>query len=450
MKIFFVPYYFYIHYDLFNDLKNKFNKNVKSFLLYIPNMLAKNELATYNKKKFKKDNFNYIKFNLLKFNLGLKLLSHFLQGICFYINYYKLKKLFKHEKPNAVVIGSNLGGIYIRLIQKICYAMSIPVFSYWDSKQFVDPVCPYKLKYFPKFLKKVFFMEDILNWAFNNKYTDNILFLTANNKTKMQLMGFGVDENRITVSGHLKYDIAYHQLRKESKADIKKDTIVVVTEVIHEVLGIDFLKTYVNVLSKILRSVSFKMKVVIKFHPRETESTKNIYREAFVQNNNCIYVEKMDVHDLYEDALFAVGMYSQILETALLLKIPVLVLNLTKESKYSIYKYSSSCSEYSSTSLNLRSEYPGFAEYSESNLLAHEDKYNELICTDECNFKLKIDKLINDASFYDRAKDLIQDWVNENVFEFNGENIKKAAANILLQTEKYYSYEKVVLQETTI
>ncbi len=404
MKILFLSYYYYIQYIPFKQvIKELLNEGVDAKLLYISNISPKDERKFYNPQRFRQDDIPFIEFKLYRFALENKFFRPLLQIMQFFRNRWRLKNLLKKLQPDGIVIGSHLGGIYIRLIQILCDEMKIPITSMWLTEdKIVQEIS------IPILLPLPWLLRDILKWKSYNKHTQKHLFIVTGDTLKKHLMKMGVEKEQIIITGNPSHDEIYECIGKPKHIledlDLKEREkyIVLLTEVIHEIFGIDYLKRLVKVLKSAFCRLPPYIKVVIKFHPRETKKTKNIFRDALQGSRYC-YFENADLVCLLSGAEISIGHFTKALETSFVVGTPVLSINFLRNEEYSLYKGGNKILE----------------------------------CLSPQEFEEKLISFFMDKSFYQKAKLIEKKWLEDNIYTIDGKSTYRVVDAILAHVNNF-------------
>jgi hypothetical protein len=329
--IIFIPHYYYLHYETFNKVKNcLLKKGVESYLLFIPKASGIDETETFNESRFLKDNFKYKKIHISKIISQRK--PSIIQRLFQYINIGKdldnISNFIKDSNPSSVIIGSHLGGIYIRHIQVICSRLNIPVYSIWINFEHSEHL---QLDYINRkydFILRHTPLKNIYKWNVKNSFSSNNTFFASGKKAYNQLLSFGFNEHNVNILPMSRLINRYEFTINEPN----KNGILIISEVIHEVLGVEFTKSYIKDIAECCSNLN--LHVLIKFHPRETDKTKEIYLNELPFAE---VIEEISIEHQLSRVKLAIGMYSKFLETLMVNNIPVISYNPTNRKEYSIF-----------------------------------------------------------------------------------------------------------------
>jgi len=182
---------------------------------------------------------------------------------------------------------------------------------------------------------------------------------------------------------------------KNQKPETKERYMVFLTEVIHETSGIDYLKDLLNILRSAFDKLPSDVRVVVKFHPRETGETKKIFKENF-PGKRYSFLENAGLFPLLRSAQLSIGHYSKALETSFLAGTPVLSINFGGSEQYSLYG---------------------------------KDKTME--CKTPQEFEKKLMLFFSEDYYRKKAKESIKSYIKENVCAMDGNNTRRATKAIL-------------------
>lgn len=338
MDVLFVPFYYHIQYRRFQLLEQRLRANgLTSTLWYIPNISAMDQSNLFGIEQFKRDQFSYRQFLCLPRPIKWPILRQLIQVVLLGIDYFRMKKALKKMNPKVVVIGSHLGGLYIRLLQKICDELKIPVFSLWANHELKTPTK--KTSGWRAWLGKVFPLNLFFNWGSLGAYPHNLTFLAVSKVILTQILAWGALEEQVQLIGDPMFDS--HQNVVSLSPSFKQGhpiRILLVTEVVHEVLGIDYLQSFVQDLATGLQTIQVPFEIKIKFHPRETKHTKQIFTQGLSAFTIHPEEETVSLDKSLDGIDFCLGMYSQFLQHALGKGKPVVVYNPTNNPVYSVYQ----------------------------------------------------------------------------------------------------------------
>jgi len=399
VKILFVPYYYYLQYIPFKmTIKELLGRGIDAEILYIPNMAPKDESQNYNPQRFIQDEVPFTIFWLRRFPKLARPFSYLFQIVQFYRNAQRLLRTIKKINPAAIVIGSHLGGVYIRVLQKYCYERSIPIISMWITEDSLR-----NSMLMPRWFPVTKSVRNIIEWKPHNKYTQNNLFSVSGNALKRHLVNMGIEKEQVIVTGNPAHDVicdTFSENRNillDQGLVMKGRYIVLLTEVIHEIYDLTYLNQLLEVLKDAFNLLPGDIKVVVKYHPRETNETKNIHKEK-LHGSRYVFIEDIDLITLSRDAAISIGHFSKALESSFIVGTPVLSINLFNNEAHSIYGYSG--------------------------------KLMECVSPKEVSEKLL--QFFEDEAFYNYAHTVTQEWCKDNVNKLDGKSASRVA-NVILK-----------------
>lgn len=410
MKILFLPYYYYISYEPFKaTILEIIKRGVNAKLLHIPNISPRDERGIYNCERFMRDGVPFIEFTLTRFSCRNILCRIPLQGLQFLLNQQKMRNLLRDLDPDGLVIGSHLGGIYVRLAQILCKELGIPIVSLWvTDDKIIEKRDAVKRPPVPRLIKSV------LDWQPNNEYTESSRFLVTGSVLRNHLMRQGIRKDQIVITGNPSHDEIWKGMgcRQNPRSMLEfaggQRYIVLLTEVIQELFGLKYLEALIRCIRKAFDKLPRDIRLAIKFHPRESEDSKAIFRMEF-SGERISYFEDVELAYLLSGAELAIGHHTKALETAFIVGTPVLSINLAKNEELSLYK---NC-----------------------------DRIMECFTQDEVEDKLV--RFFADESFRKKGECARLTWLKYNICAMDGRNSRRAADAITSFVEKFTNVSRI-------
>lgn len=397
MRIFFFPYYYYLQYDPFFPVIKHLNAaGIDAQLVYISNISPKDETSIYQPERFCRDGIPFQEFRLQRLRRTNDRPAPLSQLPQYLLNFYRLKAFIRRMKPDEVVIGSHLGGIYIRALQIICHQLQIFCFCFWGIE-----VKGTNSTRVPVWMPIPHLIKSTLHWPPDNAYTRNHRFGVSGNALKRHLMEKGISESQIVVTGNPAHD-AIQRVSKQDTCRVMPDRkmdrghIIFLSEVIQEIFGLDYLERLLKSLGAACDELPVDIKVVVKFHPRETLQTRALHRDILT-GDRYTFCETTDLADLIRRAALSIGCFTKALETSFILGVPVLSINFTGKNEYSII-------------------YPT-------------DKRME--CANPDELKTKLAAFFGDPEFRKTAHEVMTEWLAENVYALDGRSTQRMADAII-------------------
>jgi len=357
-KVFFFPYYFYQQYEPFRQVITSLRHlNVNAYMICM-HCKSFDESKEFGPKRMKHDKCPFKMLPLC--NIGRKktnLLSKFIQFFGFLINCNKIKKFLRAEQPDLIVVGSDLGGIYIRFIINTCQLLHIPVLimvSVNSKLAFnnINSDTETKIPFVIQFLFRLFGLEQL--FFFNNKiigsYSQETKIIVASKNIQNQLIKKGISKNRIFIKGIPIYDKIYKLIKNRQKTKTKIynylginsncHLVVYCTQMINLVYGEKYSKRINKLLFQVFEKLPNECKIVIKLHPRESAKNIAIFSKIFA-NNRYRIVRNINTYQLLQAADLVISHFSATLSDAILLETPVLSINILNDQTRTLFSSSS-------------------------------------------------------------------------------------------------------------
>lgn len=404
MKVLFFPQFYFMQYIPFsNTIRKLLEQGVDAKLIHIPNISELDESNEYNPNRYNRDSVPYINFSLWRPAKNVSgLLQLMLQLVQFKINSLRLLFFLKNQTPDVVVIGSHLGQMYIRQLQVFCAQLNISVVCLWHTFSTID-----ESRQIPPLISYLFGIQNVVNWEFANKYTNNHHFLVTGDSLRDHLINYGIKEDQIQVTGNPQYDDIYYQIH-ENRDDWKQliqnvggKYIVVLTEVIQDVFGLEYLKDLLGKLKEIFGELPKSIKIVIKFHPREPTEIKSLYRAIFLRKRY-FFSELANTALLLRHAELSIGHFTAAAEVSLAVGTPFFSINIMGNNHPSFFS-----KEYQDLEFN---------------------SYNQL--------KEAIIRYIQMDNLRWNIKTLVHFWCEENIMPIDGKSSARVADVIVYTGEK--------------
>jgi hypothetical protein len=361
MKVFFIAQYKYLHYQPYLRLIKELRcKGIRGYFVNLKNMnfVTKYDEEKYNKSLFRKDGVPFKEVELFanefsnsttlsRFLLPYLLKKRKLAAIRFLqisLSRLKLYGFFFVQRPKLVVIGSDLGGVYIRIIQDCCRKLKIKVLilnthpNRPNMKDAEYSIPPRRLKLIRKFNleKTLYFPKRTIG-----SYLLDSAVAVPGEVVKGHLVEQGINPDRIFITGNPVHDGLY-ELVANNEVDIAKEEahhgqdaskklIVYFSSLAHEKYDVDYLKSVNGLIKKEWGNSGTRL--IIKFHPREDDQSKQLYVKTFGTKHVKYEANEFDSMALLAMAdIVITDTGSSILPQAMLLRKRCLVLNLMKDS----------------------------------------------------------------------------------------------------------------------
>jgi hypothetical protein len=328
VKVLFVPYYFYIQYPVFKPvICCLLDQGVDARLLVIPRISPRDESEEFGTDRFQRDCVPYSVAEILRPDVGVQFVLP-VRLLNFIRNAYRLYQLLRRERPSALVIGSHHGGIYIRVLQILSSWLNIKVYSL-----FTIAVRPNRLTVASTPIRAL--LDPLVTcafWPLANRYVARVQFLVPGEALCRFLLDEGISRESISVVGNPAHDALVRARRQFGEGDL---VVVLVTEVIQERYGQQYLKTLLEMLRSIFESVP-SLKVRVRYHPREPEAVVLAYKQA-LQGRQFDHRPSEPLEMSLAGALASIGHFSGALDASIILGIPVIALSSFAEKSRRFY-----------------------------------------------------------------------------------------------------------------
>ena len=318
-EILIIPYYLYTHFSIYQNLLKNISLQNKIELLYYS---FNRNLDKLNYPYL--DKLNHTKINLIKTSSQTNVFLSIIKIPVHLINILIIQLAILLRRPKLIILGSDLGGFYIRVLQYLnqnCKFLVIQStkFLKTERREEIEPKFKWPIKNLIYFLKldKLIFHSNDTPGSFNERAivacqtTD---YFTAISKYNRNVFIYDYQEAISTNEGFDLINI--------------EETIVLYTEALHEVTtGIDFNSVYKQIIDQLLEVKKLTGKnIAIKYHPRESRPLVSYIRKEFgdlYEFNSSIPGE-----NIVSTCLINLAFESAILEISKILGKPYLELNL--------------------------------------------------------------------------------------------------------------------------
>jgi len=355
MTVLFAPYYFYLHYESFRRVAASLNRSgIDAAILHMP-CNTFNENRSFGMERMRADGCPVRQLHLC--DLGWKGSSSVARMSRFpnlLINRERIREFLDVESPRLVVVGSDLGGLYVRLLLSCCRQAGIQTMILASSASGPpanDSEAGQTISV-SRSVKAILQLLDLDHvalfdhWKIGSFNTEAPIAVPG--KTlKEELLRDGVSEDRLFITGDPAHD-AIFELKQEPVAQIRRQIcdqlewpessrlIVYCTEVIHEMLGREYLVRLNVLLAEVFAALPADFRVVVKLHPRETSETEALFKQAFRRDRYLIRRD-LDLLRLMRAAHLCIGHYSRTLIDSVLLGTPVACINLANDEKRMLF-----------------------------------------------------------------------------------------------------------------
>lgn len=352
MKVFFVPYYFYLHYESFRRVIGSLNRSgADAFLLYVPGNPFQDRLSS-ELDQIRRNGCPFLELPLRWMGWsgpGFLARSTRVPGLV--LNRKIIETFLRKGKPDLVVVGSDLGGVYIRLLLDACRRQQIPVMilatsfcgpSAADSVANNHPTIPGFAKLF---LRALGLGEVALfdHWLIGSFLTKAPIAVPGE-AVKKQLVAQGISPDRFFITGDPAHDRIFERLLEPAEElkravchrlgwSADRHLIVYCTEVIHELYGMAYLERINAWLAQTFDTLPPECGVLIKLHPREKPEIAARFGAAF-RGERYRIVADHDLHELLRVADLCIGHFSKAMVDAILMGVLVATIDLQNDESH--------------------------------------------------------------------------------------------------------------------
>jgi hypothetical protein len=355
MTVLLAPYYFYLHYEGFRRVATILNRlGIDSAILHMP-CSAINENHRFGLERIQADGCPVRHLRLCELGWrGPSMLARMSRFPDLLINRQRIKHFLAAERPRLVVVGSDLGGLYIRLLLSCCHEASVRTMILASSAS-GPPAIDSGGCHRPAVSRPVKATLRLLNldqvalfdqWKIGSFDTEAPIAVPGK-ALKEDLLRQGVSEDRVFITGDPAHDAIY-ELMQESTAQIRSEVcdrlswpaagklIVYCTEIIHEILGRKYLARLNGLLAGAFAALPADYRVVVKLHPRETLQTEALFRDEFRGERYSVRRD-LDLPRLLRAADLCIGHYSRTLIDAVMLGTPVVCINCAGDERRMLF-----------------------------------------------------------------------------------------------------------------
>jgi hypothetical protein len=355
MTVLFAPYYFYLHYESFRSVARSLNRSgIDSAILHMP-CNAFDEDHRFGIDRMLADGCPMRHLNLCQLGWkGSSTVARMSRFPNLLINRERVRNFLNAERPRLVVVGSDLGGLYIRLLLSCCREAGVQTMILASSASGPPAVDSEGGQTIPVSrsvkrilqwlnLDQVALFDDWKIGSFNTEASIAVPGATLRD----ELLRHGVSHDRVFLTGDPAHDAMY-ELMQQSTERIRSEfceglgwpvsghLIVYCTEVIHEMLGMEYLARLNSLLAQTFAGLPADCRVLIKLHPRETRQTEELFRRAF-RGYRYFVRRDLDLLRLMRAADLCIGHYSRTLIDSVMLGTPVVCINLAGDDKRMLF-----------------------------------------------------------------------------------------------------------------
>lgn len=262
-------------------------------------------------------------------------------------NYRKIRRWVEHNKPDLLIVTSDLGPQKVRFLMESAKLNQIPVVIFYsfdvpdgNNSTMSDMLCS-KLDRFSNVMAS-FVRANVREKEIVGSYNSSATICVVSESTRQKLVEKGIPPYRIKVVQAPVPMVDHEQVVKvREKLEVCSETKVVLffTECIECIYGMDYLTNLYSSLAGILAELAEQEDIlfVIKLHPRESKTSIDFVRNTFTGRHVRI-LDNYDVEELIAAADLSLAHFSKVLITAALMGKPFLSLNLLNDRKRTFIK----------------------------------------------------------------------------------------------------------------
>lgn len=344
MKVYFVPHYLYTHFQYFDTLKNALIEkkiSVKFFYVVTDKLVHDGNFEYLNRIHSN----NIIRPNLFITSNNSNIFYRVNKLIKHLINFIVLKNKLLKDLPDLVILGTDTGGISIRMVQHVCKKYNIPIVVaqsvlFLPTKERLELKSNYSnliLNFLDMLgFRKIFTYIGEIPGMY---YEDNYVFCIGDSSKRI-MEAFGKNPKYIYKIGNPFYDT----LKNKTNSNINKKllshnkftnnkVITYFTEMIQEVNGEDYFDKVNSVIKSVFDNLDFDITVIIKPHPRENE----YFIKKLINHFKGVryFVDlKTESNTLISESILSIAHNSTILFNALIINKPIISINFINNDSF--------------------------------------------------------------------------------------------------------------------
>ncbi len=328
-KILFIPNFLYLSVPYFENVMRELGDGYDMKIVRVssvdPAKLPHEQ--GYCDSYFKGRGLDYVDLRMVTDGSGPVKMTPFL-------NYSKIRKFVKEESPSLVIMATDLGDFYNRLLIDECRAsgaklmiMSFAGLPQGKNGPFYGVI--WRLFSFPdvpafRFLKARCAKGGV---ELGRNFTDAYI-CAFSEKDKDALISSGIDPKRIRVA-------VLPETESGKKEDIRNllripdghRTVTFFSQHLEKVFGQDYVNDFYQALKEQFHEVDNAV-LVIKLHPRELPATEEMIRRLYVGEKFRIVKNEADADALVRGSDLMLTHYSFVIAKAVMLNRPFLSINL--------------------------------------------------------------------------------------------------------------------------
>jgi len=355
MKVLFVPHYIYLHAESFCRVISRLNMMGCTAVMVVSSDSHGIEQSEYSKEQLQTRGCRIREESLPWLGwTGLGTLARLRQTPSLLNCRARIRGLLREERPDIVVVGSDLGRFHIRVLLDECERQRIAVLILTTASVAYGPTdngnesrrgvrWPVRLSLRLLSLQR----PALFDGSVIGTFAHSAKIAVPGEMCKARLQEQGIEEERVFVTGDPGYDRLF-EMRNEPENDFRSailarsrwpeesKLVMYCTEVIHEVYGYDYLETINVALSAAFDSLPAEYRVVVKLHPRETDDTRRSFARHF-SGGRYHTVVGGEVLPYLRSVELCVGHFSQVLMDAVLVGKPVVAINMQRDMQRSLF-----------------------------------------------------------------------------------------------------------------
>jgi len=355
MKVLFVPHYIYLHAESFCRVISHLNVMGCTAVMVVSSDSYGIERSEYSKEQLRTRGCRVRELNLPWLGwTGLGTLARLRQTPSLLNCRERIRRLLWQERPDVVVVGSDLGRFHIRVLLDECDRQRIAVLILTTTSVGYGPTDNGKasrrgVRWPVRLLLRLLDLQRpaLFDGSVIGTFAHRAKIAVPGEMCKARLQEQGIEEERVFVTGDPGYDRLF-EIRNEPENGLRSailarlrwpeesKLVMYCTEVIHEVYGYEYLEKINIALSAAFDSLPAEYRVVVKLHPRETDDTRRSFARNF-SGSRYYTIEDGEVLPYLRSVELCVGHFSQVLMEAVLVGTPVVAINIQRDVRRSLF-----------------------------------------------------------------------------------------------------------------
>lgn len=353
-KVLFFPYYFYLHYEPFRRVIARLSElGFDAHLVYMP-CSPMDESERFGLTRMRRDGCPVKELSIHNVGLGsTSLHAKVIRFAGLVLSRQRIERFLRTERPHLIVVGSDLGNSYFRLLLDLCRRLKIPVLilatvDSWPAPYDMSSVGSSAVPHWISPLLHWFELESIpfQGWVYGSYHREAFIAVVSQ-RMKDQLVANGISAERIAVTGNPYHDLL-HEVQKQPRNEFRERIwtrlgwpphgrlTAYCTERIQDIYGESYLDRLNTLLVKTFDELPDECRIVVKLHPKECQKSLKQFAQLFSGDRYRV-VQDVDVHHLARGADLIIGHFSSTLIDAALLGTPVLSINIAGDRSRLIF-----------------------------------------------------------------------------------------------------------------